>query len=114
MYKANEVRGRYRIEWTERAKARGFRYTRFRKAPVTGSMTTAGLACLIICQSELWKSRRFTGKMRLRTRLAIRDAMAWLQAYIDVTYNPVQMETLKVQPPEGETRAEAHLPGEPP
>ena len=55
LYKANEVRGRYRFEWTERALARGFRYTDQGEGPPgmqrplgmqqpTGSMTTAGLA----------------------------------------------------------------------
>ena len=51
-------------------------------------MTTAGIAGLIICQSELWKSRRFTGPMRRRTRDAIRDSFAWMQVNFDVTQNP--------------------------
>ena len=89
VYKANEVRGRYRFEWTEPAVARGFRYKND-KHPISGSMTTAGLSSLIICQNALWKARAFNGKMRKRTRDGIRDAMAWMQAFYDVTRNPVE------------------------
>ncbi|MDA1195913.1 MAG: HEAT repeat domain-containing protein [Planctomycetota bacterium] len=78
MYQANEVRGRYRFEWTERALARGFRYTPDSEQP-TAAMTTAGLTCLVICQNRLWRTRAFTGDLRTGTRRGIRDAMAWLQ-----------------------------------
>ena len=84
----NEVRGNYRVTWTEKARARGFRYRP--EDPVTGSMTTAGLACVAICQEVLWKSRKYTAALRGRTRRAIRDAMAWLQDNFDVTKNPGQ------------------------
>ena len=87
MYKANEVRGRYRFEWTERALARGFRYTPEWERP-TGSMSTAGLASLIICQSRLWRARGFGGQLRADTRRGIRDAMAWLQQHFTVDHNP--------------------------
>ncbi|MDJ0523052.1 MAG: prenyltransferase/squalene oxidase repeat-containing protein [Planctomycetota bacterium] len=89
----NEVRGDYRVAWTEKAKARGFRYipggspTEGLK-PVTGSMTTAGMACVAICQDELWGSRRFDPKMRKLSRRSIRDALAWMQDNFDVTRNP--------------------------
>lgn len=83
----NEVRGRYRLTWKEKAQARGFRYSK-RTQPATGSMTTAGLAGLVICKSALWTSRKFKGKLRAQTRRGIRDAMAWLQTYFDVTTNP--------------------------
>jgi hypothetical protein len=86
-FRANEVRGDYRIEWTERARARGFPYAQG-DGRSTGSMTTAGLAGLMICQSELWKTRRFTGELRERTRNAIRDGLAWMQQHYDVTENP--------------------------
>ncbi len=87
--RANEVRGEYRIEWTEKAKARGFCYTNGMKGEMaTGSMTTAGAAGLMICQSMLWKSRKFTADDRDRTRTAVRDAVAWMQTNFDVTTNP--------------------------
>src|SRR5438105_2307547 len=37
--RGNEVRGDYRIEWKEKAKARGFHYSGAGKTPATGSMT---------------------------------------------------------------------------
>lgn len=85
-YRANEVRGRYRFEWTERALTRGFRYRA--GTPVNGSMTTAGLTCLIICQNRLWRSRGFGGELRVKSRRGIRDAMAWLQHHFAVHHNP--------------------------
>lgn len=87
MYKANEVRGRYRFEWTERAIARGFRYQPGHPGP-TASMTTAGLTSLVVCQSRLWRSRVFTGRLRADARRGVRDAMAWLQQHFSVTSNP--------------------------
>ena len=92
--RANEVRGDYRIEWTEKANARGFTYTNEMKAgQATGSMTTAGAAGLMICQSMLWKSRKFTAEDRDRTRKAVRDAVAWMQVNFDVSTNPKGQET---------------------
>lgn len=85
-YRANEVRGRYRFEWTERALTRGFRY--HKGTQVNGSMTTAGLTSLIICQNRLWRSRGFGGEMRVKSRRGIRDAMAWLQHHFRVDHNP--------------------------
>ena len=91
LIKGNEVRGRYRFQWSEPALMRGFRYIPGNTAmPPTGSMTTAGLAGLIICQSEVWESRRFTAELRLKARRGIRDAMAWLQENFDVEDNPVE------------------------
>ncbi len=87
MYKANEVRGRYRFEWTERALARGFTY-HFDSARPTASMTTAGLTCLVVCQNRLWRARAFSGQLRADTRRGIRDAMAWLQTNFSVDSNP--------------------------
>ena len=89
----NEVRGEYRVAWTENARARGFRYIPGGspvegKKPVTGSMTTAGMASVAICQDELWSSRRFTPAMRKVSRRSIRDALAWMQDNFDVTRNP--------------------------
>jgi hypothetical protein len=87
-----EARGDYRIVVTERARARGFKYIPGRPDYVpTGAMTSAGLAGLVICQDELWASRRFTAEQRNRTRKGVRDAMAWLQENFDVTRNPGQV-----------------------
>jgi hypothetical protein len=106
--RANEVRGDYRIEWKEKAQARGFRYVKSEGpgpgagpvpgppmgprggAPVTGSMTTAGAAGLLICQSQLWKSRKFGAEARAKTRAGIRDAFAWMQKNFAVEFNPGQ------------------------
>ncbi len=87
MYKANEVRGRYRFEWTERAIARGFKY-HFDSPQASASMTTAGLASLVVCQNRLWRARAFKGQLRADARRGIRDAMAWLQQHFTVTSNP--------------------------
>jgi hypothetical protein len=93
MYRGNEVRGRYRFQWQEPALVRGFRYVPGENGMrPTGSMTTAGLAGLIICQTELWGSTRFKGDLRLSTRRGIRDAMAWLQEHYDVSTNPVETD----------------------
>lgn len=89
--RGNEIRGRYRLTWTEGAMARGFRYVAKAKH-VTGSMTTAGLAGLVICQNALWKSRKFDGKLRAKTRRGIRDALAWMQENYDVTTNPTSAD----------------------
>lgn len=85
--RGNEVKGGYRVEWREKAKARGFRYVGA-GTPVTGAMTTAGAAGLMICQNMLWKSRKFTGEERKRTREAVRDALAWMQTNYSVVENP--------------------------
>ncbi len=84
----NEVRGEYRVAWTEKARARGFRYVPGEANPVTGAMTTAGMAGMAICQDELWGSRKFTPKLRSASRRAIRDSLAWMQDNFDVTRNP--------------------------
>jgi hypothetical protein len=84
--RTTEARGDYRVVVTEDARARGFRYRP--EDPLTGAMTTAGLAGLAICQDELWASRRFTAELRTRTRKGIRDALAWLQESFDVGKNP--------------------------
>ena len=95
--RVNEVRGQYVTTWTEKARARGFRYIPKAAAvaglkPVTGSMTTAGMAGVAICQDELWASRKFTPEMRQRSRRAIRDALAWMQDNFDVARNPGEPE----------------------
>ena len=92
---ANEGRGDYRVEWPETALARGFpsggdEGGAGRTPPAPGSRTTAGAAGLIICQSELWKTRKFTAEQRAETRVAVRDALAWMQENFAVEGNPVE------------------------
>lgn len=110
LIKGNEVRGRYRFQWSEPALMRGFRYMPgVAELVPTGSMTTAGLAGLIICQSELWSSRRFTPELRLKARRGIRDAMAWMQENFDVESNPVQDQAPAAAAPRGRGRNSWHL-----
>ncbi|MHC4491563.1 MAG: NPCBM/NEW2 domain-containing protein [Planctomycetota bacterium] len=78
--------GRYVRRRTERAKARGFGYAR-RSRP-TGSMTSAGLCSLILCQAALGRNTTFQQNYRERTRVALRDALAWLEEYFDIGVNP--------------------------
>jgi hypothetical protein len=104
LFRGNEVRGAFRYQWNEAARARGFRYVpTFQPGALpTGSTTAAGVAALIICQSELWGSRHFDGSVRKAARRAIRDAFAWLQAHYDVTTNPAEVgtSTTPAQPPD--------------
>jgi hypothetical protein len=87
--RGNEVRGRTRIEWTERSKARGFGYTaQDDNDGVHGSMTAAGTAALMICADALGDSAAFTKDRRAATREAIRDGLAWMQANFTVARNP--------------------------
>lgn len=69
----------------EPAKARGFSYTLDRSA--YGSMTSAGLCSLILCQQALYKNEAFQSGWQQRTRESIRDALAWLQEYFDMSEN---------------------------
>jgi hypothetical protein len=69
----------------EPAQARGFGY--MTESSAYGSMTTAGLCSLILCQQALHKNDAFLGGLQERTRSAIRDALAWIQEYYDVSEN---------------------------
>jgi hypothetical protein len=74
---------------TTRAHARGFRYKQARhQGTSTGSMTTAGIACLTIGSEALVRVRRLGGADRKRAFEAVRDGLAWLQAHFTVTANP--------------------------
>lgn len=89
----------YALKSKRRAQMRGFHYNTGRKNgplgkstlwshPVTGSMTTAGIACVAICQEGLWRSRSFRGAERKKSRDAIRDGLAWMQKNFTVSENP--------------------------
>lgn len=92
------IRGKYVMRSKAPARARGFHYNRRRKhgplgentlweSPATGSMTTAGIACIAICSEGLWRSRRFKGADRKRAANAIRDGLAWMQEHFSVSEN---------------------------
>ncbi len=70
----------------ENAQARGFGYQV--KSLRTGSMTSAGLASLILCQQALYRKRAFQLGWKTKTREGIRDALAWVEEYFDVQENP--------------------------
>ena len=83
--------GRYARRRTEKAEARGFGYAG--PGPPTGSMTSAGLCSLVLCQAALDGTRTFAEGYRKKTRRAIRDALAWLEEYYDVEENPFRGAT---------------------
>jgi hypothetical protein len=93
------VRDGYAYASKEAAELRPFHYTIRRMNgplgertlwanPPTGSMTTAGIACMVICQEGLWRTRKFKGADRKKSRGAIRDGLAWMQKNFSVTTNP--------------------------
>jgi hypothetical protein len=93
------VHGEYVFQSKTRAYVRGFHYSDGKAngplgentvwgRPATGSMTTAGIACVAICQEGLWRSRRFGGRDRKKTRSSIRGGLAWMQENFTVTENP--------------------------
>jgi hypothetical protein len=62
-------------------RARGWGYTKGQ--PITGSMTTAGVACVAIAASELRSA-----KLRARAERSVRDGIAWLGVNFAVDRNP--------------------------
>ncbi len=68
-------------------KARGWGY---REAnPATGSMTTAGIACMVICKAHLENSRtRLWKKLLPQVNASIRDGCAWITQNFRVDGNP--------------------------
>ena len=94
-----EVRDGYVFLSSCKAQARGFPYKDDKKNgpkgkntiaghPQTGSMTTAGVACVAICREGLWRTRKFSGSDRKASKRAIRDGLAWMQVNFSVTKNP--------------------------
>jgi len=69
--------------------ARGWKY-RNDRSEVTGSMTTAGLASLVICKWGLAKTLERNKKNPFLRKLnqAIRDGAAWLAHHFSVSSNP--------------------------
>lgn len=75
-------------------KARGWAYLPVQTQGVqpwqvnaTGSMTTSGIAALVICKAKL-EGTNWYKKNRSKLRQAIRDGMAWLCHNFTVTENP--------------------------
>ena len=83
--------GKFMRRRTERAKARGFGYQI--EGPRTGSMTSAGLCALILCQAAGRGKAVFERNWRNKTRVAIRDALAWLEEYYEIEENPFRGKT---------------------
>jgi hypothetical protein len=78
--------GRYLRRVHERARPRGFGYVL--QQPATGSMTTAGICSLVLCQQALERNAAFRRGYSRRTRDAIRDGLAWLEEYYEIEENP--------------------------
>jgi hypothetical protein len=75
----------------ERAKARGFTY--MFEGGAYGSMTSAGLCSLVLCQQALERHPVFQTGFAGKTREAIRDALAWIEEYYDVEENVFRGKT---------------------
>ncbi|HZV02704.1 MAG TPA: hypothetical protein VFF73_38710 [Planctomycetota bacterium] len=84
------------VDSKERMKARGWAYGYNRTANaggknlnlnVTGSMTTAGLACLFICKAHLDGTPNYD-KLKGPIDKALRDGAAWIAKNFTVTKNP--------------------------
>jgi hypothetical protein len=86
--KMNEVRGADRWEWTEPAAQRGFGWSGGLSDAASGYETAAGAIGLIVCQDASQADAAFTTDLRDRTRLGVRDALAWVQANYRITENP--------------------------
>jgi hypothetical protein len=54
----------------------------------TGSMTTAGVASLAICRSELLDWAGYKGPFGERMERGIKDGLAWLDVHFTVDHNP--------------------------
>jgi len=69
-----------------RDRARGFPYTP--EAPVTGSMTTAGLSSLVIVKAMLLERKALQKELHVQLDRGIWDAIAWCQANFALDRNP--------------------------
>jgi len=83
--------GRYLRRDRERAQARGFGYQLGSRA--TGSMTSAGLCSLVLCEAALHRNAVFQNTWRRKTHEGIRDALAWLEEYYEIDENPFRGRT---------------------
>lgn len=75
-------------------RARGWGYSTTKSKPDSadeneyGSMTTAGIACLILCKSELLIANKMDRKLLAETDAAIADGFAWLWNNWAIEANP--------------------------
>lgn len=67
--------------------ARGWAYLPGNKTPVVGSMTTSGVAALVICKDALESAGKYK-KVQKEVDQAIRDGCAWLAKHFTVSSNP--------------------------
>ncbi len=63
---------------------------RLKTTPITGSMTAAGMACLIICKAGLHGSKHWTKEYAEQVNQSIRDGAAWVAKYFTVDHNPYE------------------------
>ncbi len=68
------------------ARARGWGYVAAQEA--YGSMTTAGVACLVLAESGLFESNRLDRNLRGRIDGSVREGIAWLEHHYSVFENP--------------------------
>lgn len=75
-------------------RARGWRYDPLAPGPVTGSMTTAGIACVMLCRSELIRRRhrQYTRELDHKARQAMDGGLAWMALNFAVDKNPGQAD----------------------
>jgi hypothetical protein len=98
----DETKEGYGRSYARPANVRGWRYTwpfsytsgrtTHSRAPdpndkPSGSMTCAGISCLAICHSELYRNRKYRSRMR-EVEKGINDGFAWLNANWSVIENP--------------------------
>ncbi len=75
---------------TGKRTARGFAYMPNSKdGGTTGSMTTAGVACLAIVKERLAEAQKLTPEISKKIDTALLDGLAWVSDTFTVTDNPV-------------------------
>ena len=69
-------------------RARGWAYTGRNRRSATGSMTTAGITGLVICEAALRQQKKGTKRLRSRVQDAMKSGFAWLARNFTITKNP--------------------------
>ena len=69
-------------------RARGWSYTGRNRRTATGSMTTAGITGLVICEAALRQQKKGTKRLRSKVRDAVKSGFGWLAENFTVTLNP--------------------------